>query len=149
MASIKINLPPEVQGNLEIMYDLLGKVGVESFIVIFEGSDDDGQIEDPCEFKPKKAQEDAEELFDEEVKGARISDGWRHSTSGNEQIWREDPTLGSIISSICYESLEQASTGWEIDAGSHGLFYFDVKNRTSRLDLKERVVQDVEYEFEM
>lgn len=149
MASIKINLPPEVQGNLEIMYDLLGKVGVESFIVVFEGSGDDGQIEDPCEFKPKKTTKDAEALFEEVVKGARISDGWRYSTSGKEQIWKEDPTLSSIISSICYESLERASSGWEINEGSHGTFYFDVKNRTSRLDFKERVVQDVEYEFEM
>lgn len=143
----KINPTPHIKDTLDIVFDLLGGVGVESFIVTFDGGGDDGQVEAPSEFKPKKAAEKALALLDEQVKGARVSDGVRWSPSGQEQLWKADPKLDDMIVGLCYDTLEQVSAGWEINEGSHGTFHFDVKKRKMRLDFNERVIEDRNYEF--
>lgn len=143
----KINPTDRMKDTLDIVFDLLGGVGVESFIVTFDGGGDDGQIEDPCEFKPSKSAKKAENLLGEVVKGGRVSDGTRYGPKGPEQMWRENPKLEDMISGLCYETLERVSSGWEINEGSHGTFHFDVKKRKMTLDFNERIIEDKNYEF--
>jgi len=145
----QINATSQVKDTLDIVFDLLGGVGVESFVVYFDGGGDDGQLEQPSDFNPESSKEKAVRLLDEQVWGARVSDGVRWSPSGEKQLWRDDPKLDDMILSLCYDILEGVSSGWENDEGSHGTFHFDVKNRKMRLDFNERVIEDVKYEFEL
>jgi hypothetical protein len=144
-----ITATDHVKDTLDIVYDLLGGVGVESFIVSFDGGGDSGQVETPCEFKPEESAKQAEALLGEVVKGSRVSDGQRYSPSGMEHIWRDDPTLERLIDGLCYEVLETVAGGWEINEGSHGTFHFDANKRKMTLDFNERVVQDNNFEFEL
>lgn len=138
----KINATETVKSNLDIIYDLLGGVGVESFVVTFDGGGDDGQVEEASEFKPEKTKKKAGVLIGETVKGARVSNGTRwHPGGGTETIWKEDPTLDELIGSVCYEMLENVCSGWEINEGSYGVFHFDVKKRKVNLDFNERIVE--------
>jgi len=143
----KINATPHIKDTLDIICDLLGGVGVESFIVTFDGGGDDGQVEPASEFKPNKSAKPAEKLLDDVVEGARVSNGWRYGPSGREPIWEENPTLDRLINGLCYDILESVSSGWEINEGSHGTFHFDVKKRKMTLDFNERVIEDRNYEF--
>lgn len=138
----KIQSTENVKSNLDIVYDLLGGIGVESFVVVFEGGGDSGQVEEPGDFKPAKVTKKAEKLLDEVVEGAKVSDGVRwHPGGGQETIWKENPTLKGMIDSICYETLENAHGGWEINEGSEGTFFFDVKKRKVNFDFNERIIQ--------
>lgn len=144
-----ITATDHVKDTLDIVYDLLGGVGVESFIVSFDGGGDSGQVESPCEFKPEESAKQAEALLVEVVKGSRVSEGQRYTPSGMEHIWRDDPTLERLIDGLCYEVLETMAGGWEINDGSHGTFHFDANKRKMTLDFNERVVQDNNFEFEL
>lgn len=135
----KINADENLESNKDIIFDLLGSVGIESFVVTFDGGGDDGQIEDPCEFKPSKKKVDS--MLGEVVQGARVSDGTRWSPQGKEEMWKENPTLKELIESVCYEVLENVQSGWEINEGSHGSFFFDVKKRQVDLDFNERIIE--------
>jgi hypothetical protein len=145
----QINATSQTKDTMEIMYDLLGGVGVESFVVTFDGGGDDGQVEQPSDFEPESSKEKAVRLLDEVVKGARVSDGIRWSPSGQEQLWKNDPKLDDMIVGLCYDFLEGVSSGWEINEGSHGIFRFDVKKRKMNLEFNERVISDEHYEFEL
>ena len=147
----KITLDNTAKANLDVVFDLLGGVGVESFLVVFDGGGDDGQVEGVSEIKPdrKKVVEAAEKLLGECVEGARVSDGERWSPSGVEKLWKSDPTMAQMIDSVCYEALEKVCSGWEINEGSHGFFYFDVKKRSGRLDFNERVIESNLTQYDM
>lgn len=144
-----ITATDHVKDTLDIVYDLLGGVGVESFIVSFDGGGDSGQVETPCEFKPEESAKQAEALLVELVKGSRVSEGQRYTPSGMEHIWRDDPTLERLIDGLCYEVLETVAGGWEINDGSHGTFHFDANKREMTLDFNERVVQDNNFCFKL
>lgn len=145
----KINASGHIIDTLDIIYDLLGGIGVESFIVTFDGGGDDGQVEAPSEFKPAKSAKEAESLLNEVVKGSRVSDGKRYTPSGMEHIWKDDPTLERLIDGLCYDVLETVAGGWEINEGSHGTFLFNVKKRKMTLDFNERVIEDRNFEFSL
>jgi hypothetical protein len=145
----KINPTDHMRDTLDIIFDILGGVGVESFVVTFDGSGDDGQVESPSDFNPAKSEKKAAKIFGEVVEGARVSDAPRYLRNGHEHIWKSDPTLEDMVQTLCYEALESVSSGWEINEGSHGIFLFDVKKRKMRLDFNERVIEDRNYEFVM
>lgn len=138
----KLKPTENVKSNIDIVFDLLAGVGVESFIVLFDGGGDDGQVDSPSEFKPANSEKKAKALLGETVEGAKVSDGVRwHPGGGQETIWKEDPTLQNMIESVCYETLENVAGGWEINEGSYGTFHFDVKKRKVNLDFNERVIE--------
>jgi hypothetical protein len=145
----KINASPHIKDTLDIICDLLGGVGVESFIVTFDGGDNDGQVEPPSEFKPAKSAKKVGALLDEVVKGARVSDWVRWSPSGQEQLWKEDPKLDDMIVGLCYDLLNGVYSDWEINEGSHGTFLFDVTKRKVHLDFNERVIKSNHFEYEL
>lgn len=124
----------------DILFDLLAKEKVKKFAVTFDGSGDSGQIEDV----------DLEDnILQKEVEGVRIPNGWQYSTEGKTRIYDDAKTIHDIVDGICYDVLEQVSSGWEINSGSYGTFTFDVKKRKVSLDFNERIedVRTTEYEF--
>jgi hypothetical protein len=143
----KINETPHIKDTMDIICDILNGVGVESFVVTFDGGGDSGQVETASDFKPSDSVEAADKLLEEVVKGAKVSNGWRYGNGGREPIWEENPTLDRLINGLCYDILESVSSGWEINDGSHGTFHFDVKKRKMNLDFNERVIADRNYEF--
>lgn len=144
----KIKLDDISKGNLDLVFDLLGGIGVESFIVTFDGSGDSGQLEEASDFKPEKIRKKADKLLGHHVEGARVSEGTRWSpTNGSETIWKENPDLSEIIDGICYDALGRAHPGWEINEGSYGTFTFDVKKRRANLNFHERIIETQESDF--
>ena len=58
--SVKVKLPSETKDSKDIVFDIFSKLGVNSFCVNFDGSGDDGSIQDPEDFKPASKSKDAE-----------------------------------------------------------------------------------------
>jgi hypothetical protein len=124
----------------DILFDLLQKENVKTFTVSFDGSGDSGQIEDiALENK----------ILDKPVEGIKIPAGMQYSAEDKVQLWDDAKTIRDIVDSVCYEVLENACGGWEINDGSYGEFTFDVNKRTAKLDFNERVmeVNSTNYEF--
>lgn len=124
----------------DIVCDILTKEKIKNFIVHFDGNGDSGQIEDITL---------EDKILEMPVEGVKIPNGTQYSQSGRKQLWADAKTLQDVIDSICYESLEQACSGWEINDGSYGDFTFDVENRKVELDFNERemTVKNNTYEF--
>lgn len=136
----KINADQETRDSIDILCDLLGGAGVESFFVYFSGGNDDGQIEDPSDFEPKSSGEAVGRLLGEPVKGGMCRFG--DPDAGG-------PTLRVLIGDVCYSLIESAFPGWELDDGSSGHFHFDVNERKVNLELNERVMEFVSHEFSL
>lgn len=146
---MKVKLPSETKDSKDIVFDIFSKLGVNSFCVNFDGSGDDGSIQDPEDFKPASKSKDAESELDNVVVGSRVSNGVRYSHGSAETIWKENVPLLEIIQGVCYDALQNVRSGWEINEGSYGTFTFDVKKRKVHLEFNERVVdvELTEYEF--
>lgn len=150
---MKLKIPENVADNKDIVFDLLAPLGVKSFNVNFDGSGDSGSVEesDSFVFKDKKNEKkllkEVEKLLKKKVDGGKVSAGTRFGPNGPETMWEEDVTLETMISGICYDSLEQVCGGWEINEGSHGSFNFDVEKRKVHLSFNERVLTENTSEF--
>lgn len=143
--SKKIDLPEVYKANKDLVFDILSAIGIKSFVVVFDGGGDSGQVEEAGDFKPANKAKKVEKLLAEPVNGARISEGTRWSSAGHEEIWKDNPTLEEMISSVCYEALESSHGGWEINEGSYGEFLFDVENRKVELDFNQRITDTQNY----
>lgn len=138
---MKLNPPSLVKDNKDIIFDLLSENGVESFEVAFDGQGDDGNVEEPSKVIPKKAAKKFDLLMEENIEGARVSNGTRFGPDGPETVWNNNVSLKDLIENVCYDTLEAVCAGWEINEGSWGTFIFDVKKRKVHLDFNERVVE--------
>lgn len=133
----KVKLDDLHDGNKEILFDILAREGIESVLVMFEGSGDSGSLEGsdlPTEIKKIV------------VEGSRVSQGVIWSSSGDTHRWKENCTVEEIIQSLCYEVLSLRHSGWENNDGAYGEFNFDVKERTAHLDFNERYTESKLYE---
>jgi hypothetical protein len=136
----KCSLDEINDSNKEILFDILGREGVESLTVSFEGSGDDGQI-DSIELDNK--------ILKIKIEGAKVSTGRTYCAAGGSQTsWKVGCTVGEVIHSICYEALELLYQGWEINDGSFGDFIFDVKGRTLTLEFNQRYVESELFKHE-
>ena len=130
----------EIKDHKDLIFDICEREGVKSFTVSFEGSGDSGQIEDVgLEGKIRKLP----------VEGAKVSEGTRWLNGNSATVFRNATDLEDLITSVCYEVLENACGGWEINDGAYGEFVFDVEEREVRLDFNERVMESnyTEYRF--
>jgi len=130
----------EIKDHKDLIFDICEREGVKSFTVSFEGSGDSGQIEDVgLDGKIRKLP----------VEGAKISEGTRWLNGKGSEVFRDANDLEDLITSVCYQVLESACGGWEINDGAYGEFVFDVKKRAVQLDFNERVMESEykEYRF--
>ena len=126
-------LSDKSQDHKDILFDVLAAAGVKSFDVSFDGGGDSGQLEGV----------DLEDKFlNMEIEG-EFSDGqiWDEKTKKVVDKVSKKITVEKLVENICYDVLELASPGWEINEGSYGTFTFDVKEREVRLDFNARIIE--------
>jgi hypothetical protein len=121
-----------IQDNKDLIFDLCEREGVKSFTVSFDGSGDSGQIEG-IELDKK--------ILGLDVEGAKVSEGCTWTNGVRTPIWKDAKDLEDLIESVCYDVLETACDGWEINEGSYGEFTFDIEKRKVHLDFNERIVE--------
>jgi hypothetical protein len=130
----------DIKDHKDLIFDICEREGVKSFTVSFEGSGDSGQIEDV------RLDEKIRKL---PVEGAKVSEGTQWVNGNSNTVFRNATDLEDLITSVCYEVLENVCGGWENNDGAYGEFYFDAKKRKVQLDFNERVVESnlTEYRF--
>lgn len=135
----KIGLNKVEDANKEILFDILADKCVEIVNVEFSGSGDDGQVE---------ASDLPEEIRKIVVKGTKVSKGKIWTAGKFVETFKENPTVGEVIDSLCYEVLENLYGGWENDDGAFGDFVFDVKSRKVLFNFNERFTESRLHEHE-
>jgi hypothetical protein len=121
-----------IKDNKDLIFDLCEREGVKNFTVSFDGSGDSGQIEG-INLDSK--------VLNLPVQGAKVNNGTQWSNGARTIMWKDANDLEELIESVCYDVLEDACDGWEINDGSYGEFFFDVEERKVRLDFNERIVE--------
>ena len=114
--------------NKAALFEALAAGSIASVVVTFDGSGDDGQIEDVT---------------------ATTSDGQQAELPTGTMACREigfdaaEPTVtmvpvGDVLEHLAYGLLEQTHGGWEINDGAYGEFTFDVASCAVTLEYNER-----------
>lgn len=133
----KVKLDELHDGNREILFDILAREGVETVIIQFEGSGDEGSLENSD--LPDRIKKVV-------IEGSRVSQGTVWHAGGSTHRWKENCTVEEVLQSLCYEVLNIRHGGWENNDGAYGEFTFNVKERTAHLDFNERYTESELYE---
>ena len=136
---MKYNLDKVNGANKEILMDILEREGVKEVTLSFDGSGDDGSIDD-CDLPGNVAKI--------KVEGCKVSDGTIYSAGESETRWKTNCTVNDLLQSICYEALESLYGGWENNDGAYGSFILDVKKRKITFEFNERYVESKLYTHE-
>jgi len=145
MPKSKIELENHLDGNKEILFDLMIQHGFEKFEIYFDGQGDDGQVND-IEATPSR---NLDSFLSKIVEGARIKNNLGWANGQRSYKWQPNPTVKDIVYDICYNVLEGKFGGWENDNGSCGYFLVSAAKRKVELVMKQRYYEyDVtEYTF--
>ena len=120
-------------GNRQALFDVLAQAGVVQVEVDFDGFGDAGQIDGTTAY----GLDSGNDLPDATVSLQQIApDGVSVET-------RVVP-LTEAVETFCYEALEEAHPGWEINDGAFGTFVFNVAARTIRLAHHARFTDTVD-----
>jgi hypothetical protein len=114
--------------NRQALFDALGKAGITSVKVEFNGYGDEGQIESTLYFIEETETTPAigNLMFVRQgIGGSR----------GSEPI-----ALGDAMDEFLYDLLAKHYGGWQDNDGSYGAFTFDIPARTVDLDINLRFV---------
>jgi hypothetical protein len=143
MAKKKITVESTVDDNKELVFDLMKEHGITTITVNFNGEGDSGQIEDIFLNHPLGDDQGvADQFFDEELEGVRISNGYRYGPNGPELCWKEGPCkVRALVESVCYSVLEKEYGGWENNDGAYGEFVFDGESRKVSLEMNTRYTE--------
>ena len=115
-------------GNKTRLFAALRQAGITLVTVTFDGEGDSGQVEN-IEAVTEKGEVGLPNLPVEIMLLEFGLDEPEHAFQ----------PLGEAIETLTYFYLGQAHYGWEINAGSHGDFVFDVTAETITLDYNERI----------
>jgi hypothetical protein len=129
-----MNISDEVRDHKDILFDILHAAGVEEFAVNFEGSGDDGQIEEIGL---------DDKILEMKVEGVSIVEGhvWDIEKGVRVEKIIDNLSVKKFVEKICYDVLEGSHCGWENNEGSYGTFDFDVTKRSVTLVFNERVTE--------
>jgi hypothetical protein len=114
--------------NKAVLLDALGRAGITSVVVNFDGSGDSGQMEriDVHAGEAEAQLPEGQIEFVEPVLGYP------------DRSERSTHTVSDAIETLVYALLEETHGGWENDDGAYGEVTFDVAKRTITLDYNER-----------
>ena len=114
--------------------DALAAAGITSVTVAFDGYGDDGQIDSIV----AQSGEVTVQLPDSRV--AIVGSDDEGTSSSDEEAAESDgdTPLAEAIESLCYEYLEEAHGGWEVNDGAYGTFVFKVADGSVVLDFNLR-----------
>jgi hypothetical protein len=120
----------------------LAAAGITSVTVAFDGYGDDGQIDSIV----AQSGEVTVQLPDSCV--AIVSSDDEGTSSSDEEAAKSDgdTPLVEAIESLCYEYLEEAHGGWEVNDGAYGTFAFTVADGSVVLDFNLRFSDSENYE---
>ena len=113
--------------NKAALFDALAAAGVTSVVVSFDGSGDEGQIED---IDPRVG-ETSVTLPNVHIEIATPSGDGSAASPRSLRVTE-------AIEDLAYAFLQEAHDGWENSEGAFGEFTFDVAERTIELDYNER-----------
>ena len=121
--------------NKAAVIDALAAAGITSAVVVFDGYGDEGQVESI----EARVGETTVQL---PVTSIVMLDADENGTTSSE---REMP-LNEAIENLCYEYLEEAHGGWEVNDGAYGTFAFTVADGSVVLDFNLRFSDSENYE---
>jgi hypothetical protein len=133
----KIQIDENVDGNKEIIFDLMEKEGLTQLFIYFDGGGDDGQVNEI----EGVGGEDIVVFLGQVVEGAKIKQGSDWRNGADTIVWQSDPTVQDMVYDVCYRVLQEKFCGWENDNGSCGKFVFDATKRKVELDMKQRYIE--------
>ena len=113
--------------NKPIVFDALAAAGLTLVEVEFDGEGDSGQIEGIFAYAGDARAELPESFLT--LYQAAQNKGDPRTTN---------VSLHDAIETLCYDYLSQTHGGWENNDGAYGVFRFDVRERSIRLDFNER-----------
>src|ERR1035441_1962565 len=116
--------------------------GITSVTVAFDGYGDSGQIESIA----AQSGEVTVQLPDSFVAIVDSDDEGTSSSDENAAESDGDTPLAEAIESLCYEYLEEAHGGWEVNDGAYGTFVFTVPDGSVVLDFNLRFSDSENYE---
>jgi hypothetical protein len=120
----------------------LAAAGITSVTVAFDGYGDDGQIESIV----AQSGELTVQLPDGFVAIVGSEDEGTISSGEEASESHGDTPLTEAIESLCYEYLEEAHSGWEVNDGAYGTFVFTVADGSVVLDFNLRFSDSENYE---
>ena len=132
----KVSIEGKLADSKEILFDLFKRNKIKKVEVYFNGSGDDGQIDQVA-----VDDKDDHPILKEKLVGAVAENGRTWNGTSFEPIYREAKDVCDVITSVCYEVLESVASGWENGEGAEGAFVWDVEKRTIELDFGERHVE--------
>src|ERR1019366_259129 len=121
--------------NKAAVIDALAAAGITSAVVVFDGYGDEGQVESI----EARVGETTVQL---PVTSIVMLDADENGTTSSE---REMP-LNEAIENLCYEYLEEAHGGWEVNDGAYGTFAFTVADGSVVLDFNLRFSDSENYQ---
>lgn len=116
--------------NKASLFDALAAAGISHVIVTFDGSGDEGQIEN-IEAK----------FGDAIVKLPKIFIPVTYVHWHDPNVVRTSDKLQGAIEKLVYDCFEQHCSGWDQGEGSYGDVTFDVAARTALLDFNARFIE--------
>ena len=102
--------------------------GIKTVNVEYEGSGDDGQIDDVT-FVHKTNVDHMKDSITVIKESSKFEDGQWHQRESEEEV-----DLEEAVRDLCYEILSSEHPGWEINDGSRGEFTFNVEEDTIKLE---------------
>lgn len=120
------------------LLSLMAEHNISRIEAFFDGSGDDGQIEDITFFnlEGKPIQEDFSLISCEVIHTNSVwsAEGRTFVTNVRQENFRE------LAEYCCWTPLEQAFSGWEINEGSFGTITFE-NDGTGTIDISERIIE--------
>jgi hypothetical protein len=124
-------LTPEAARQAAI-YDALARAGITEIRLNYSGEGDSGCLEEPQAFAGGKTRPIPDEYVVITLKHQTYNAKLNRCTT--TETTSEPMPLAEALHQWCYELLEEAFPGWEIDHGSYGNFIIDVSQRHGRID---------------
>ena len=124
--------------NKAALFDVLEAAGVVTAIVTFDGSGDQGQIEEVAAYA---GDDQPQNLPHGPVEYKEASFGAAEPTTSTVPV-------RDVLENFAYALLSQTHGGWEDGDGAHGEFTFDVATRSITLGFHERYIETTYHEHE-
>ena len=125
-------------GNKAALFAALAAAGIQTVVIEFDGSGDEGQIESITAFTIDNAETDLPE--------ARIE--IREAVFDQPALSVSLQSPHEIIEGMAYDFLGQTHGGWPNNDGAYGEFTFTVADQSITLDFNGRFTDSTNYQHE-
>lgn len=124
--------------NKAALFEALAAAGVTTATVTFDGSGDEGQVEDVIAYAGDDRPRDVPHGT---VEYKEVGFGAAEATTSTVPV-------RDVLENLAYALLSQTHDGWEDGDGAHGEFTFDVATRSITLGFHERYTETNYHEHE-